>query len=102
MSGHQEPVKIKTAAEFADQLHVHPNYLNALVKQNTGRTVREHIQERLLYEAKALLLRTDLTVSHISHGLGFSDPAAFTSFFKKKENVSPSNFRKVALLQENG
>ena len=102
VSGHQEPVKIKTAAEFADQLHVHPNYLNALVKQNTGKTVREHIQERLLYEAKALLLRTDLTVSHISHGLGFSDPAAFTSFFKKKENVSPSNFRKVALLQENG
>lgn len=97
-----ESVKIKTAAEFADQLHVHPNYLNALVKQNTGKTVREHIQERLLYEAKALLLRTDLTISHISHGLGFSDPAAFTSFFKKKERVSPSYFRKVSLAQAHG
>lgn len=97
LNDYKDPVKIKTAAEFADQLNVHPNYLNALVKQNTGKTVREHIQERLLYEAKALLLRTDLAVSHISHGLGFSDPAAFTSFFKKKENVSPSNFRKDAL-----
>lgn len=97
INDHKESVKIKTAAEFADQLHVHPNYLNALVKQNTGKTVREHIQERLLYEAKALLLRTDLTISNISHGLGFSDPAAFTSFFKKKEHVSPSNFRKVTL-----
>lgn len=96
-----ESVKIKTAAEFADQLHVHPNYLNALVKQNTGKTVREHIQERLLYEAKALLLRTDLTISHISHGLGFSDPAAFTSFFRKKENVSPSIFRKEAVVRGN-
>ena len=95
----QTSVKIKTATEFADQLHVHPNYLNALVKQNTGKTVREHIQERLLYEAKTLLLRTDLTISHISHGLGFSDPAAFTSFFKKKENVSPSTFRKDGLTQ---
>lgn len=95
----QPSVKIKTAAEFADQLHVHPNYLNALVKQNTGKTVREHIQERLLHEAKTLLLRTDLTISHISHGLGFSDPAAFTSFFKKKERVSPSDFRKVGSAQ---
>ncbi len=95
----KQSVKIKTAAEFADQLHVHPNYLNALVKQNTGKTVREHIQERLLYEAKALLLRTDLTISHISHGLGFSDPAAFTSFFKKKERMSPSNFRKASLAR---
>jgi len=97
ISDRKESVTIKTAAEFADQLHVHPNYLNSLVKQNTGKTVREHIQERLLYEAKALLLQTDLTVSHISHGLGFSDPAAFTSFFKKKERVSPSHFRKLGL-----
>jgi AraC-like DNA-binding protein len=95
-------VKMKTAAEFADELHVHPNYLNALVKQNTGKTVREHIQERLLYEAKALLLRTDLTVSRISYGLGFSDPAAFTSFFKKKERISPSHFRKINVNQMQG
>lgn len=101
LDGKGSSVKIKTAAEFADQLHVHPNYLNALVKQNTGKTVREHIQERLLYEAKSLLLRTDLTVSHISHGLGFSDSAAFTSFFKKKERVSPSLFRKAALAPVN-
>lgn len=101
LDGSAASVKIKTVAEFADQLHVHPNYLNALVKQNTGKTVREHIQERLLYEAKSLLLRTDLTVSRISHGLGFSDPAAFSSFFKKKENMSPSNFRKEALSQVN-
>jgi len=91
-------VKIKTAAEFADQLHVHPNYLNALVKNQTGKTLRQHIQERLLYEAKALLVQTDWNIRTISDVLGFSEHASFTSFFHKKEKVSPSVFRESAAL----
>jgi AraC family transcriptional activator of pobA len=94
-------VKIKTAAEFADQLNIHPNYLNSLVKAHTGKTLREHIQERLLYEAKTLLLRADWDINNISYCLGFSGHAAFTSFFKKKESISPSIFRKSAGLNMN-
>lgn len=90
-------VKHKNASEFAEQLHVHPNYLNSLVKQQTGKTLRDHIQERILYEAKSLLLQTDWEINNIGYGLGFSGPAAFTSFFRKKENVSPSIYRKNAL-----
>lgn len=87
-------INLKTATEFAEQLKIHPNYLNSLIKEQTGKTVREHIQERLLYEAKTLLLQTDWEISKISYRLGFSGNAAFTSFFKKKEKLSPSNFRK--------
>jgi AraC-like DNA-binding protein len=97
LQGKDSSIKIKTAAEFADQLNVHPNYLNMLVKEHTGKTLREHIQERLLYEAKTLLLQTDWDISSISYGLGFSGHAAFTSFFKKKAQVSPSVFRKGGL-----
>ncbi|GAA4335364.1 helix-turn-helix domain-containing protein [Mucilaginibacter gynuensis] len=86
-------VKIKNAGEFADQLNVHPNYLNSLVKNQTGKTLREHIQERLLYEAKSLLLQTDWDIKTISYVLGFSEHAAFTTFFHKKEKISPSIFR---------
>lgn len=87
-------IEIKTAAEFASLLNVHPNYLNQLVKSHTGKTLREHIQERLLYEAKVLLTRTDWDIKAISYVLGFSEPAGFTSFFRKKEHMSPSQFRK--------
>ncbi len=90
-------VKLKTAAEFADELHVHPNYLNTLVKNQTGKTVREHIQDRLLYEAKSLLVQTDWGINEISDGLGFSGQAAFTALFRKKEHISPSEFRRSAL-----
>lgn len=91
-------VKMRTAAEFAGQLHLHPNYLNALVKQQTGKTLREHIQERLLYEAKTLLIQTDWDIKAISHALGFAEQAAFTSFFSKKEQMTPSLFRETAAI----
>lgn len=91
-------VKIKTAAEFADQLNVHPNYLNALVKNQTGKTLREHIQDRLLYEAKVLLTQTDWDIRTISYVLGFSEQAAFTTFFSKKEGASPSKFRENLMV----
>ncbi|OOQ61688.1 helix-turn-helix domain-containing protein [Mucilaginibacter pedocola] len=89
--------RLKTATEFADELHVHPNYLNTLVKNQTGKTLREHIQDRLLHEAKTLLVQTDWGINEISYGLGFSGQAAFTSFFRKKTTVSPSAFRKTTL-----
>jgi AraC family transcriptional regulator, transcriptional activator of pobA len=94
-------IKIKTAAEFADQLNVHPNYLNSLVKNQTGKTLREHIQERLLYEAKVLLTHTDWEIKSISHVLGFSEQGAFSSFFSKKENITPSVFRESAIIPVN-
>jgi AraC-like DNA-binding protein len=88
-----EVVKMKTAAEFAAQLHVHPNYLNSLVKMQTGKTLREHIQERLLAEAKALLAHTDWDIQTISTALGFSEPANFTTFFQRQEKNAPSLYR---------
>lgn len=94
MDNPNEVIAIKTVAEFADHLNVHPTYLNQLIKNHTGKTVREHIQERLLYEAKILLSRSDWSIQQISYILGFSEPASFTSLFKKKEQMSPSQFRK--------
>jgi AraC family transcriptional regulator, transcriptional activator of pobA len=92
--------KMKTAAEFAGELHVHPNYLNALVRNHTGKTVRDHIKDRLVHEAKSLLVQTDWDIYEIGAGLGFSSQAAFTSFFKRKAGVTPSAFRKNALDQK--
>lgn len=98
INGPESIVKIKTAAEFAEHLNVHPNYLNSLVKNQTGKTLRTHIQERLLYEAKTLLIQTDWDIRTISYVLGFAEHGSFTSFFHKKESIPPSQFRENALM----
>jgi len=46
--------------------------------------------------AKRNLVYTSMTVSVVSHTLGFSDPAYFTRFFKREVGVSPKEFRRQA------
>ena len=78
---------------YADQLNVHPNYLNSIVKKQTGLTAKESIQNRLLLETKYLLHSTNLSIKEIANQVGFTDPNYFTSFFSKLENISPGNYR---------
>jgi AraC-like DNA-binding protein len=88
------PIRIKTAKEFALDLSIHPNYLNALLKKHTGQNASTHIRNRLLEEAKVLLLQTDWSLLDISYSMGFSDQPNFSLFFKKNTGTTPAEFRK--------
>ena len=91
---HEQPIRLRTAKEFASSLKLHPNYLNRLLKKYTGQSVSTHIKGRLLEESKALLLHTSWNLEEISYSLGFSDPPNFTVFFKKNTGLTPNEFRK--------
>ncbi|GAB4018095.1 helix-turn-helix domain-containing protein [Spirosoma koreense] len=88
------PVRIRTAREFADDLGVSPNHLNALLKKHTGQPVSAHIKNRLLDESKALLLQTDWTLQDIGYTIGFADQPNFSAFFKRATGLTPASFRK--------
>lgn len=80
--------------QYAEQLNVSADYLNATIKSLTGKPVKEHIQSRITVAAKRLLLFAELTAKEIAYELGFSAPANFSQFFKKCTGQSPSEFRK--------
>ncbi|HEY9044751.1 MAG TPA: AraC family transcriptional regulator [Ohtaekwangia sp.] len=86
---------LRSPKDFADHLSIHVNYLNRAVKKETGKTTTEHIFERLIGEAKAMLKHTDLNIAEISYTLGFEDQAHFNNFFKKRVKISPTAFRSV-------
>lgn len=88
-----QPLELRTAQGFADKLAVHVNHLNRAVKQVTGKSTSTHIAERIITEAKALLLHTDWTVSQIAYALGFDYPTYFNNFFKKMTGTSPTTLR---------
>ncbi len=79
---------------FAEKLSLHPNYLNAVIKSKTGRTVNDWISKRTISIAKSLLLNTNLSSKEIAYQLGFSEPTHFSRFFKKNTDQSPNSFRK--------
>ena len=78
---------------YAEQLSIHPNHLNALIKKHTGISAKESIQNKILLETKYLLHSTKLPIKQISYQMGFNDPNYFTTFFKRFENLSPVNYR---------
>ncbi|MEL6356511.1 MAG: helix-turn-helix domain-containing protein, partial [Bacteroidota bacterium] len=80
---------------YADQLNIHPNHLNALVKRITEHSASDYIQNHLLNLAKAKLKNTSLSVKEIAYELYYNYPNHFSSFFKKQTGSSPNAYRKA-------
>ncbi|OHX66405.1 helix-turn-helix domain-containing protein [Flammeovirga pacifica] len=78
---------------YAELLHITPDHLNKVVKMQSGKSAKEHIQSRLTIAAKRLLYFSNLTTKEIAFQLGFSEPANFSAFFKKCVGISPSKFK---------
>ncbi|MET4137646.1 helix-turn-helix domain-containing protein [Pedobacter sp. UYP1] len=89
----ENPLKIKSASEFASQLNIHVNHLNYVIKSHTGKTTTQMISNRIVDEAKTLLKNTDWDVAEIGYCLGFDYPAHFNNYFKKHTGITPSIFK---------
>lgn len=89
----EHSLKLLTPADFAEQLYVHVNHLNSMVKKYTGKNTRTLIHERVIAEAKTLLRHTDWNVSEIAYSLGFDYPSHFNKYFRQATAVSPMHFR---------
>lgn len=87
------PLKLLTPARFAEQLHVHVNHLNSVVKKHTNKTTREIIHERVIAEAKTLLRNTNWNIAEIAYALGFEYPSHFNKYFKQFTALTPLEFR---------
>ena len=91
----QRPIRLRYASQFADHLSIHVNHLNRAIKQNLNKTTTQVISERILQEAKMLLLHRNLSVTDIAYALGFTEVTHFNNFFKKHMQISPTKFRVV-------
>jgi AraC-like DNA-binding protein len=79
--------------DYAAMLFITPNHLNALCKDMLGKPAGELIRDRVLLEAKRLLVSPGITISEIAWQLSFSDNSYFTKFFKKYAGLTPEQFR---------
>ena len=87
------PLKLKTAQDYAKHLNVHVNYLNRAVKEVTGKPTTAHITERIVSEAKALLQHTGWNIADIAYALGFEYATYFNNFFKRLTGTNPKTLR---------
>jgi AraC-like DNA-binding protein len=80
---------------YARRLGVSRGHLSNTVKELTGQTPRQIIQQQLVLEAKRLLAHSDLTAAEIAYRLGFDDPSYFGRFFRRETSSSPGRFRRT-------
>lgn len=80
---------------YADQLFITAKYLTEILKQETGKTASDWINELLILEAKILLSNPQLQITQIAETLHFPDTSTFGKFFKKLSGVSPIQYRKA-------
>ncbi len=83
----------KSVKEFADILHITPNYLNAICTKVSGKTAGQIIRERVVLEAKRLLLHSSISVCELAYHLGYEDCSYFIRLFKKEVGDTPEYFR---------
>jgi AraC-like DNA-binding protein len=81
---------------YAGQLNRSPKTLSNLFALYNHKSPLMIIQERIIQEAKRLLIYTDKTAKEIAYYLGFEDAGHFGKFFKKRTGQTPSEFKSIA------
>lgn len=80
---------------LADKVNLSQKYLSDLLKKETGRSAKDHINDFLVNKAKNLLLSTEDTVAEIAYELGFNYPHYFSRLFKNKTGLTPLKYREL-------
>ena len=85
--------KLHTVADFAELLHISPKALNKRITRYSDTTPNDIIKNRIMVEAKRLLVHANLSIKEICYELGYEDPSYFTRLFTKQASISPQQFR---------
>ncbi len=86
---------LRLPKQYAELLYITPNHLNALCNDFLGVSAGTLIRNRVILEAKRLLINLDLMISEVAAKLNFDDQSYFIKFFKKYEGLTPEKFRKL-------
>jgi AraC-like DNA-binding protein len=83
----------KFPRDYASMLSISEKHLNRIVKFSLNKTSTELIANRIIIEAKRMLLHSLLPINQISEELGFNEKSYFNRFFKKRVVITPKQFR---------
>ena len=92
-SGLLQEEGIPSIEQIANKLSISQRYLSDTLKKETGKTSTEHLHLHLIDKAKNVLLQPYKSISEVAYALGFEYPPYFSKLFKKKEGISPTEYR---------
>ncbi|SHG15776.1 helix-turn-helix domain-containing protein [Dysgonomonas macrotermitis] len=85
---------------YAGKFGMSNRSINDASRKGTGKTVKQHLQERLILEIKKEIRLNEKSLKEIAFDLGFNEPAYFTRFFKQQTTITPTEFRDMTHLSK--
>ena len=89
-------------AVLSEEFHLHPQYISQLFKNEIGVGFLAYLTNVRMERAKKLLLSSPLSVAEVAEKSGYSDYRVFTKTFKKSEGITPSQYRREFLENNEG
>lgn len=86
-----EPITLQS---LSDHLYLTPSYLSTYFKNSTGRNFKDYLIELRLRHACRLLSNTDISVTDVCYGCGFTSYSNFMRTFRTHYQTSPLQFRR--------
>jgi AraC-like DNA-binding protein len=80
--------------DIAEKLGLGYSWYRRMFKEYTGVSPAQYQIGQKLLKAKELLTTTNKNISEIAYSLYFENVCQFSTLFKKKEGITPSEFRK--------
>jgi two-component system response regulator YesN len=82
---------------LSDVFHFNPSYLSRMFKQSTDSNLSDHITEVRINKARNLLASKNLKIQDVAAAVGYDSSTNFGRSFKKVTNMTPQEFRDMAL-----
>lgn len=90
----QEFREQRQVSYYAHKLFITPKHLSSVVKELSGRTAGDWIENYVIMEAKVMLKTTDMTIQEIADALNFPNQSFFGKYFKHHTGFAPTTYRR--------
>ncbi len=84
----------RAIADYAEALGITPTHLTRVCRASCGKGAHQLLEDRILFEARRLLMETRMPIKFVAESLGFNSAGYFTRAFQKSTGQTPSAFRK--------
>ncbi|MCI5621736.1 MAG: 2-isopropylmalate synthase [Lachnospiraceae bacterium] len=82
-----------TLEDMAKQFHLSEPYISKYIKEKSGKTFVELVQNVKMKKARTLLKNGNMTVENIAYAVGYQNVEHFNRLFKKKYGMTPVQYR---------
>lgn len=91
---HRHHQKERSVSFYAGKLFISPKYLSLIIKEVTGRSAAEWIDEFVILEAKNMLRFSGKNIQQVAYDLNFTNQSSFGKYFKHLTGMSPSEYQR--------